>query len=64
MTDIFEVVKWSHPTPLADGTCHCGQPIKYDRAQAAAEKLGLDNVKVGLEAARDSLAAGSRRGCR
>ncbi len=27
------VAKWSHPVPLADGTCHCGRAIKYNLAR-------------------------------
>lgn len=26
----FKVAKWGQPAPLADGTCHCGRPIKYN----------------------------------
>lgn len=26
----FKVAKWGHAVPLADGVCHCGQPIKYN----------------------------------
>jgi hypothetical protein len=26
----FKVVKWGYATPLASGTCHCGQPMVYN----------------------------------
>lgn len=26
----MQVSKWGHWEPLADGTCHCGQPLKYN----------------------------------
>jgi hypothetical protein len=26
----FTVGKWGHWEPLADGVCHCGQPLKYN----------------------------------
>lgn len=28
----FTVAKWGQLEPLADGTCHCGQPMKYNLA--------------------------------
>ena len=28
----MQVQKWGHWEPLADGTCHCGQPLKYNLA--------------------------------
>lgn len=30
MSEIFEVTKWGYSVQLADGTCHCGRPIKYN----------------------------------
>lgn len=72
MTD-FQVAKWGHSVPLADGVCHCGQPIKYNLREGVVGHVDPDANAACAEpwpdvpvperyAARRAFAASLKRG--